>query len=129
VNLELHSRSSHQKTHHSEDGVPNEASLTEGQVRGALEGRTTAEAAELLGVHHQTLRRRFDHLLTKRRSPGGAFPPEFVRRARELAADPSIGTRAASALLGTTPNTLRSCCRLHGIEWVSAPPGRPPRRG
>jgi hypothetical protein len=128
VNLELHpSRASHQKLHLAEDGVPTKATLTEDQVRRALEGRSTALAAELLGVNHKTLRRRFEHLLAKRRSPGGSFSQEFVRRARELAEDSSIGTRKASALLGTTPNTLRSCCRLHGIEWVSAPPGRPAR--
>jgi len=43
--------------------------LTEAQVRKALRGRTTLEAAQLLGVNHQTLRNRFDHLLTKRKSP------------------------------------------------------------
>lgn len=43
--------------------------LTEAQVRRALRGRTTLQAAQLLGVNHQTLRNRFDHLLTKRKSP------------------------------------------------------------
>jgi hypothetical protein len=44
--------------------------LDEQSVREALQGRTTKEAAELLGVNHQTLRNRFPHLLSKRVSPG-----------------------------------------------------------
>lgn len=44
--------------------------LEEPSVREALEGRSTLEAAALLGVHHQTLRNRFPHLLRKRVSPG-----------------------------------------------------------
>jgi hypothetical protein len=46
------------------------APLTEESVREALQGRTTLEAAKLLGVTHQTLRNRFGHLLKKRVSPG-----------------------------------------------------------
>lgn len=45
-------------------------SLSEQQVRQALQGRTTEQAAQSLGVHPQTLRNHFDHLLEKRRSPG-----------------------------------------------------------
>lgn len=47
-----------------------EATLTEEMAREALVGRTTEEAAALLGVHPHTLRYNFDHLLTKRASPG-----------------------------------------------------------
>ncbi len=46
-----------------------EIHLTAAQVRQALRGRTTLEAAAILGCSHQTLRRNFDHLLTKRKSP------------------------------------------------------------
>lgn len=42
----------------------------EDEVREALRGRTTAEAAAFLGCHPQTLYNRFDHLLEKRNSPG-----------------------------------------------------------
>jgi len=48
--------------------------LDEQQVRIALQGRTTEQAASHLGVHTQTLRNRFDHLLEKRRSPGWYEP-------------------------------------------------------
>jgi hypothetical protein len=44
--------------------------LTEEQVREAVRGRTTLEAARVLGVHAQTLYNRFGHLLTKRTTPG-----------------------------------------------------------
>jgi len=44
--------------------------LSEQSVREALRGRSTLEAAKYLGVHHMTLRNRFDHLLKKRASPG-----------------------------------------------------------
>lgn len=119
-NLEIHSRASHRRLHSVQDGVPNKAKLSEDQVREALKGRSTAKAAMLLGVHHQTLRNRFGYLLTKRRSPGAPFPTEFVRRVRELADDSYVGTREAARRLDTTPNTLRACCQMHGIEWVSA---------
>ena len=39
-------------------------------VREALQGRTTAEAAKLLGCCTQTLHNRFYHLLNLRKSPG-----------------------------------------------------------
>ena len=123
-NLKLVSRSSHPKEHREEQRAP----LSQEQVRRALEGRSTAEAAELIGVHHQTLRNRFDHLLVKRRSPGETFSPDFVESVRKLAEDPSVGTRDAARRLNTTPNTLRECCRLHAIGWTSAPPGRHPSR-
>ena len=48
--------------------------LTEESVRVALLGRSTAEAAKLLGVHHQTLRNRFSQLLAKRAAPGSLEP-------------------------------------------------------
>jgi transposase len=48
----------------------NTADLTEDQVREALQGRTTEEAAMILRVHFQTLYNRFDHLLDKRKKPG-----------------------------------------------------------
>jgi hypothetical protein len=124
-NLEIHSRSTHGKLHHSEDGVTPKANLTEDLVRRALDGRTTAQAAELLGVAQMTLRRRFDHLLAKRKSPGGDYPTPFVEEVRRLASDRSVGTRMAARLLGTTVWRIRQCCRRHGIEWLAAPAGRP----
>ena len=44
--------------------------LTDDAVREALQGRTTAEAADVLGCHPHTLYYSFDHLLDKRKSPG-----------------------------------------------------------
>lgn len=44
--------------------------LTEQRVREALQGRTTEQAARMLGCHPMTLYKRFDHLLSKRASPG-----------------------------------------------------------
>jgi DNA invertase Pin-like site-specific DNA recombinase len=43
--------------------------LDEDIVREALRGRSTLEAAEILGCNHQTLRNHWDHLLVKRKSP------------------------------------------------------------
>ena len=44
--------------------------LTEQSVREALQGRTTVQAAQHLGVSQATLYNRFGHLLAKRTSPG-----------------------------------------------------------
>lgn len=49
--------------------------LTEKDVRQALRGRTTKQAAELLGCHPMTLYNRFDHLLKKRKSPTPRIRP------------------------------------------------------
>lgn len=48
---------------------PDRQHLDEDTVREALRGRTTLEAAALLGCNHQTLRNHWDHLLVKRKSP------------------------------------------------------------
>jgi transposase-like protein len=48
--------------------------LTEQSVREALQGRSTVEAAQFLGVSQATLYNRFGHLLTKRTSPGALDP-------------------------------------------------------
>lgn len=64
-NLRAMDRTSHGMEH----GRPVLA-LDEREVRKALLGRSTAEAASLLGVHHMTLRNRFPKLLAKRHPPG-----------------------------------------------------------
>ena len=127
-NLRLTTLSDHANHHRDDPEWAGRAPLSERQVRQALRGRTTLEAATLLGVNHQTLRNRFDHLLCKRTSPLGPYDSDFVARLRRVAFDPSIGTREAARLLGVTQATMRSACRRHGIEWVSAPRGRPRRR-
>lgn len=47
-----------------------ETHLDPEEVKKALAGRTTAQAAHILGVSVGTLYRNFSHLLTKRKSPG-----------------------------------------------------------
>lgn len=126
-NLEILLRREHGLEHRDESRIRSQVTLTEPQVREALVGRTTAQAAELLGVSHTTLRGRFPHLLDLRTPPGGPYRSEFVVRARALAANPRIGTRQAARDLGTTVNTLRKCCQRHGIVWLAAPAGRPSR--
>lgn len=124
------SRSAHTQEHAEDLRAANLIQLTEAQVRRALKGRTTLQAAKLLGVHHMTLRTRFDHLLKKRRSPGAGFPPEFVEKVQALAMDPDVTTTAAHRLLGTTAIRLRVCRKLHGIEWCrrAGVKGLPPMR-
>lgn len=126
-NLEVLDQRTHGLEHAEESRALQRAPLRRGQVRKALRGRTTKAAAEILGVHHQTLRNRFEELLQKRRSPGGKFPDDFVERVRAVAADPNVGTARARRDLGVAAATLRACCRIHGIQWTSAPTGRPSR--
>jgi HNH endonuclease len=127
-NLELMaSQADHFRAHKEEDPEFRKIPLTADQVRTALDGRTTQEAAEELGVHHMTLRNRFERLLKKRTSPGGPYAADMVQRVRALAADPKVGIRAASRALGVTTRTLRKCCLRHAISWTSAPLGRPKR--
>ena len=72
ANLEVLTRQAHGHAHAEQSRRRNRIPLTETQVREALVGRTTDEAARYLGVGRMTLYRRFDHLLTKRRSPRGS---------------------------------------------------------
>lgn len=127
-NLQLLDRSTHGREHGPETAERSRVPLDEAQVRAALQGRSTAEAAALLGVHHQTLRNRFGHLLDRRRGPGAPLESLLESRLRELAADPSTSASRACELLGVTSVTLRSWCRIAGIEWVRAPSGRPRSR-
>lgn len=127
ANLRVMSHHEHRLEHGEANGRAHQVPLTERLVREALRGRSTAEAATLLGVHHQTLRNRFDHLLVKRRSPGGEFPQRVVARVAKLAADPTIGMAAARRILGMCQETIRACRKIHGIQWIAAPTGRPSR--
>lgn len=126
-NLEVLTRRSHGKEHAEEAAKRMLVPLAEEEVRQALDGRSTSEAAELLGVHHMTIRNRFGELVRKRRSPGAPFPEKFLGRLRELAADPKCSTRKAEKELGVCALTIRRACRLHGIQWTSARAGRPIR--
>lgn len=117
-NLRVVSRVAHVHLHMEEDGMPWACSLTEDQVRSALRGRTTEQAARLLGVHHMTLRNRFDHLLIKRRSPHWVDDPEAVAAVRRAAPDPAVGFRELARMTGICNKTATSICRLHGIEWI-----------
>lgn len=129
ANLKLEaSAHDHGLEHAAETRERFEASLTADQVAAALRGRTTLEAAAVLGVAHMTLRRRFPELLSMRTLPGQPHDEALLAAIRPLAADPAVGTRAACAQLGIAAATLRSACRRGGIEWVSAPAGRPSRR-
>lgn len=123
----LDGRSAHGRVHSDDTRERSLAPLTEEQVRAALDGRSTLEAARLLGVHPHTLRNRFPHLLTVRRSPGGPLPPDLAERVRGLALDPSMGTRQAARTLQVTCGTLREWTKLAGVQWTPAPRGRPKR--
>lgn len=120
-NLELVTPLVHMRHHHLKK-------YTDEEVLSALQGRTTLEAAELLGCNHQTLRNRWDHMLDKRKSPGGRYPQDKLDQARLLALDPEMSTRRAAEILGTTLVTLRKMVAQCGVQWVSAPQGRASHR-
>ena len=129
-NLEvMPSRSAHGKAHADDTRRATMAPLVESQVSEALRGRSTAEAAEILGVNHNTLRNRFSHLLNKRRSPEAPLHKAIELDVRAFARDPLCSTRKACQLLRCAPATLRAWVRLAGVTWVSAPVGRPSRLG
>lgn len=90
----------------------NKADLTEDQVREALQGRTTEEAASLLDVHPQTLYNRFDHLLTKRKGPGflDEHREELCRIAKVQ------GVSAAADQFGTNRKTLYEAFERWGVR-------------
>jgi hypothetical protein len=117
-NLELHTRESHGKLHRQEDGVPWECRLTEDQVREALLGRTTKEAADFLGVHHMTLRNNFDYLLNKRRTPCDPEDLMTIDLVRQAAMDPRVGFRQLAKKHGISSQVAKSICDKRQILWV-----------
>lgn len=88
--------------------------LSEESVREALRGRTTLEAAKVLGVNHQTLRNRFPRLLQKRASPG--FLDAHKEEIRSLATH--TRTKALCVMFGTNPVTIGNAI----ARWSEAEP-------
>lgn len=127
-NLQVLDRSAHGHLHGKEQHIAASLAIDEQKVREALAGRTTLEAAKCLGLNHNTLRRHFDHLLTKRRSPGGQFQPKFVDAVRELAESPLVSAKDAAKSLNTTQWRIRQCCSIHGITWKAKTRGIPTRQ-
>lgn len=125
-NLEIHTRQSHGMEHAEESRERESAPLTEDQVRKTLLGRTTEEAASVLGVHHQTLRNRFPGLLKTRKSPARDDDPEVDRLIREFAADKWRGYRELAKAHGISSPFAKSYCQRHGIHWVKKTRATPP---
>jgi transposase-like protein len=88
--------------------------LDEEQVRAALRGRTTEQAATLLGVSHGTLRGRFPHLLTIRARPGSL--DAHIEEIRNLATR-ERGEEIAKRY-GVNPATVKSSIR----RWALSEP-------
>lgn len=117
-NLELVSPSEHAHEHQDDRYHRPPVPLTERQVREALVGRTTAEAAKHLGCSSQVLYDRFDHLLTKRRSPGAPLPPGELAVLAALAADPDVTLPDAGRTMRHSPQWVTKECRRAGLAWV-----------
>lgn len=98
--------------------------LTDEDVKAALQGRTTREAARILGCHVMTLYNRFDHLLKKRTSPGSLEPHReevlrLVRKERLSHADVAV-------MFGVSePTVHKNVQRWSAEEGVPAPRFRP----
>lgn len=90
------------------------SALDEQKVREALLGRSTEEAAQVLGVHQQTLRNNFPRLLVMRVSPGSLNARRYEIR--------SLATRvrgdALGAILGVSPATVKAAIR----RWAKEEP-------
>lgn len=115
-NLTLMSHSEH-ATEHS-NGTLCQIPLTEQQVRAALDGRTTLQAAQHLGVSHAVLYDRFDHLLRKRRSPGAPLPEAELAQLAILAADPDENYYSAGEKMGHSHSWVATHARRAGLAWV-----------
>lgn len=114
-NLEIMSRSEHQKLHN--DLRIGTFYVTEDQVREALQGRTTKEASEFLGMHERSLYYRFGHLLNKRRSPHSVDDPEVIQMVRDAAVRRE-GVRKFAKDTGISAEVVKKVCEKYGITWV-----------
>lgn len=92
--------------------------LTEEMVREALQGRTTSQAARLLGYHHQTLRNHFDYLLTKRRKPHKIDDEELRKAILRYAPDRNMGSVEFQKEFQVGGKMMWRMCRELGVDWV-----------
>jgi hypothetical protein len=102
---------------HYPDLVPKQRVLTEDEVRTALQGRTTKEAAGVLGVHPQTLYNNFYHLLNRRKSPVNPEDPQVIQTVLHFAADPRYGYRDLAIEHGISSRLAAKICCRQGVEW------------
>lgn len=84
-----------------------ETHLTREQVRAAIQGRTTKEAADALGVCSETLYRNFPDLLKKRRKPG--FLEQHKKKV--IASAKQHGVAQTALLFGTNGITIYAALR------------------
>ena len=105
------------KKHYGEVLPVKKVNLLEDEVRKALQGRSTLEASKILGVHHMTLRNKFDHLLKKRRSPCDPSSPETIRIVLEYASDKKKTIRALALDHGISQQVAAKICASHNVEW------------
>jgi hypothetical protein len=113
-NLELMKRLKHVR-HHADELL---LKLNEDVVKTALRGRTTLEAASVLGVNHQTLRNRFGSLLKKRKSPVDPRNVSTIELVRIAAADDQIGYRDFAKSTGISAQVAKQICTDNSIAWV-----------
>lgn len=114
-NLDVHDRRNHMVLDAADDG--RDKKLSAEKVREALQGRSTAAAAVLLGVHHQTLRNRFPHLLNKRRTPNSRKNEKTIEMVRNAASDPAIGYRELARSTGISSTLAKRICDEQGFQW------------
>lgn len=98
--------------------------MSEQSVREALQGRTTLQAAAVLGCHPMTLYNRFGHLLNKRTKPGTLDPhcAEVLRLLRHE----RLPQREVAARFGVS----EACVMKSVRRWMNNPEGldMPPER-
>jgi hypothetical protein len=121
-NLQVMTKKAHRQLHAREAADKVMSRLTEEMVQSELDaGCTIRQAADNLGVHHQTIRNRFPRLVAhlKRRSPVDVHDPKWPDILRQYAADKSWTLRATANELGISMLPIRKICQMHGIDWVA----------
>lgn len=117
-NLQILSHADHIRLHNALPTGAGKVDVTEESVREALQGRSTAEAAQYLGINHQTLRNRFAHLLQKRRSPHNRFDPHVIEMVRQAAADSTLDIKTFARQTGIAAAVSKKICEANGFCWV-----------
>lgn len=129
-NIQVMTKRAHSEHHWRAHWAREKARLTAEMVAAALVGRTIRQAAKALGVDGQTLRNRFPDLIEGhlRARPNRAENLATLEKIRPFASDPTQSVADAAKALHMNERTVRKCCQLHGLKWVSKKrPGRPPK--
>jgi len=119
-NLEVMTMSEHRQHHAKGVAERTKIPVDEERLVELLKTMGIKPAAKVLGIHGQTIRNRFPHLIAhmKRKSPHLATDEKTADLIRDFAQSEKYGLADTRKILKMTENTILKACKIWGIVWV-----------